>query len=148
MGIRWHEVRQTDSRADPTIEDHARQWYAARHGPWWWPTDRPVSTSTVRVVEGSVGGRESIVARGRPRHQDRAIVVPVIHTVPIADGSVARYVQLAHHRRVEGRSQAQVLLDSRRQDKLDPHGLRRLVASINADGERQTPRARAPAARS
>ena len=48
-----------------------------------------------------------------------------------ADGSVVRYVQLAHNRRVEGTPQAQVLLNLGREDKLDPDGLRRLVASIN-----------------
>ncbi len=48
-----------------------------------------------------------------------------------ADGSVVRYVQLAHNRRVEGTTQAQVLLNLGRQDRLDPDGLRRLVASIN-----------------
>ena len=47
------------------------------------------------------------------------------------DGSVVRYMQLAHNRRVEGVTQAQVLLDLGREDKLDPDGLRRLVASIN-----------------
>jgi len=48
-----------------------------------------------------------------------------------ADGSVVRYVQLAHNRRVKGTTQAQVLLNLGRQDRLDPDGLRRLVASIN-----------------
>ncbi len=48
-----------------------------------------------------------------------------------ADGSVVRYVQLAHNRRVDGTTQAQVLLNLGREDKLDPDGLRRLVASIN-----------------
>ena len=48
-----------------------------------------------------------------------------------ADGGVVRYVQLAHNRRVEGVTQAQVLLNLGREDKLDPDGLRRLVASIN-----------------
>ena len=48
-----------------------------------------------------------------------------------ADGSVVRYVQLAHNRRVDGTTQAQVLLNLGREDKLDPEGLRRLVASIN-----------------
>ncbi len=48
-----------------------------------------------------------------------------------ADGSVVRYVQLAHNHRVEGSTQAQVLLNLGREDKLDPDGLRRLVASIN-----------------
>jgi hypothetical protein len=47
------------------------------------------------------------------------------------DGSVVRYVQLAHNRRVEGVTQAQVLLNLGREDRLDPDGLRRLVASIN-----------------
>jgi hypothetical protein len=48
-----------------------------------------------------------------------------------ADGSTVRYVQLAHNRRVEGVTQAQVLLNPGREDRLDPDGLRRLVASIN-----------------
>ena len=48
-----------------------------------------------------------------------------------ADGSTVRYVQLAHNRRVEGVTQAQVLLNLGREDRLDPDGLRRLVASIN-----------------
>ncbi len=48
-----------------------------------------------------------------------------------ADGSVVRYVQLAHNRRIEGLTQAQVLLNLGREDKLDPDGLRRLVASIS-----------------
>jgi hypothetical protein len=48
-----------------------------------------------------------------------------------ADGSVVRYVQLAHNRRVEGVTQAQVLLSLGGEDKLDPDGLRRLVASVN-----------------
>ncbi len=43
------------------------------------------------------------------------------------DGSVVRYVQLAHNRRVEGVTQAQVLLNLGREDKLDPDGLRRLA---------------------
>jgi hypothetical protein len=46
------------------------------------------------------------------------------------DGSVVRYVQLAHNRRVEGVTQAQVLLTLGREDQLDRDGLRRLVASI------------------
>ncbi len=44
---------------------------------------------------------------------------------------MVRYVQLAHNRRVEGTTQAQVLLNLGREDKLDPDSLRRLVASIN-----------------
>jgi transposase len=47
------------------------------------------------------------------------------------DGSVVRYVQLAHNRRVDGVTQAQVLLNLGREDQLDREGLRRLVASIN-----------------
>lgn len=47
------------------------------------------------------------------------------------DGSVVRYVQLAHNRRVDGVTQAQVLLNLGREDQLDRDGLRRLVASIN-----------------
>ncbi len=47
------------------------------------------------------------------------------------DGSVVRYVQLAHNRRVGGSTQAQVLLNLGREDQLDPDGLHRLVASIN-----------------
>ena len=47
------------------------------------------------------------------------------------DGSVVRYLQLAHNRRVEGVTQAEVLLNLGREDKLDRDGLVRLVASIN-----------------
>jgi transposase len=47
------------------------------------------------------------------------------------DGSVIRYAQLAHNRRVDGVTQAQVLLNLGREDQLDRDGLRRLVASIN-----------------
>jgi transposase len=47
------------------------------------------------------------------------------------DGSVVRYVQLAHNRRVDGVTQAQVLLNLGREDQLDRDGLRRLVASID-----------------
>ena len=47
------------------------------------------------------------------------------------DGSVIRYVQVAHNRRVEGVTQAEVLLNLGREDRLDAEGLRRLVASIN-----------------
>jgi transposase len=48
-----------------------------------------------------------------------------------ADGSVVRYVQLAHNRRVDGVTQAEVLVNLGREDSLDREGLRRLVASIN-----------------
>jgi len=47
------------------------------------------------------------------------------------DGSVIRYAQLAHNRRVDGVTQAHVLLNLGREDQLDRDGLRRLVASIN-----------------
>ncbi len=47
------------------------------------------------------------------------------------DGSVVRYVQLARNRRVDGVTQAEVLLNLGREDLLDPDGLRRLVRSIN-----------------
>jgi hypothetical protein len=47
------------------------------------------------------------------------------------DGSVVRYVQLAHNRRVEGVTQAEVLVNLGREDRLDAGGLRRLVGPIN-----------------
>jgi hypothetical protein len=47
------------------------------------------------------------------------------------DGSVVRYVQLAHNHRVEGVTQAEVLVNLGREDRLDPDGLKRLVGSIN-----------------
>jgi hypothetical protein len=47
------------------------------------------------------------------------------------DVTVVRYVQLAHNRRVDGVTQAEVLLNLGREDLLDPDGLRRLVRSIN-----------------
>ncbi|MDH6711098.1 hypothetical protein P3T27_007850 [Kitasatospora sp. MAA19] len=47
------------------------------------------------------------------------------------DGSVVRYVQLATNRRVGGTTQADVLLNLGREDKLDLDSLRRLVASLN-----------------
>jgi transposase len=52
------------------------------------------------------------------------------------DGSVVRYVQLAHNRRVGGVTQAEVLLNLGREDELDVEGLRRLARSISryADG--------------
>ncbi|HUY59703.1 MAG TPA: IS1634 family transposase [Solirubrobacteraceae bacterium] len=46
------------------------------------------------------------------------------------DGSVARYVQLAHNRRVGGVTQAEVLVNLGREEELDLDGLRRLAASI------------------
>src|SRR4051794_35327459 len=47
------------------------------------------------------------------------------------DGSVVRYLALAHNHRVVASTQAQVLLNLGREDRLDPDGLRRLVRSIN-----------------
>jgi hypothetical protein len=47
------------------------------------------------------------------------------------DGTLVRYLALAHNRRVDGATQAQVLLNLGREDRLDPAGLRRLVRSIN-----------------
>ena len=49
------------------------------------------------------------------------------------DGTVVRYVQLAHNHRVDGVTQAQVLLNLGREDQLDRDGLARLVTSINRD---------------
>src|SRR3954453_17971639 len=53
------------------------------------------------------------------------------------DGSLARYVQLAHNRRVGGVTQAEVMLNLGREDQLDFEGLRRLAASITrfTDGD-------------
>jgi Transposase DDE domain len=53
------------------------------------------------------------------------------------DGSLARYVQLAHNRRVSGVTQAEVLVNLGREDQLDLDGLRRLAASITrfTDGD-------------
>jgi hypothetical protein len=47
------------------------------------------------------------------------------------DGSTVRYVQLAHNHRVDGGTQAEVLVNFGREDLLDVAGLRRLVSSIN-----------------
>ncbi|MGH2886615.1 MAG: IS1634 family transposase, partial [Solirubrobacteraceae bacterium] len=46
------------------------------------------------------------------------------------EGSPVRYVQVAHNRRVEGVTRAEVLLNLGREDQLDLDGLRRLAASI------------------
>jgi len=46
------------------------------------------------------------------------------------DGSVVRYVALAHNRREGERTKAEVLLNLGREDRLDVDGLRRLVGSI------------------
>ena len=47
------------------------------------------------------------------------------------DGSVVRYLALAHNQRVGATTQAKVLLNLGREDRLDRDGLRRLVRSIN-----------------
>jgi transposase len=48
-----------------------------------------------------------------------------------ADGSVVRYVALAHNRRVEGQTKPDVLMNLGRVEQVDVDGLRRLAASIN-----------------
>ena len=48
-----------------------------------------------------------------------------------ADGSVVRYVALAHNERVDGQTRARVLVNLGREDTLDTDGLRRLVSSIS-----------------
>ncbi|MGH3947590.1 MAG: IS1634 family transposase [Pseudonocardiaceae bacterium] len=48
-----------------------------------------------------------------------------------ADGSVVRYVALAHNRRVDGRIRPDVLMNLGRVDQVDVVGLRRLAASIS-----------------
>jgi hypothetical protein len=57
------------------------------------------------------------------------------------DGSVVRYVQLAHNRRKGASTQAEVLVSLGREDRLDVEGLRRLVGSIGRylDGTRGLP---------
>ncbi len=54
------------------------------------------------------------------------------------DGSVVRYVQLAHNRRKGDSTQAEVLVNFGREDQLDLAGLRRLVGSVGRylDGTR------------
>jgi len=46
------------------------------------------------------------------------------------DGSLVRYLQLAHNRREGGVTRAEVLLNLGREDELDVEGLRRLARSI------------------
>ena len=46
------------------------------------------------------------------------------------DGSVVGYLQLSHNRRVEGSTQAEVLLNLGPEDQLDVEGLRQLARSI------------------
>ena len=47
------------------------------------------------------------------------------------DGSKVRYLALAHNEKVDGVSQAKILLNLGREDQLDPEGLRRLVSSLS-----------------
>ncbi len=47
------------------------------------------------------------------------------------DGSLVRYLQLAHNRREGGLTRAEVLLNLGREDQLDIEGLRRLARSIS-----------------
>jgi hypothetical protein len=47
-----------------------------------------------------------------------------------ADGSVVRYVALAHNRRVDGQTKPDVLMTLGRVDQVDVDGLRRLATSI------------------
>jgi hypothetical protein len=53
------------------------------------------------------------------------------------DGSVVGYLGLAHNRRVDGVTRAEVLLNLGREDELDVEALRRLAASITrfTDGD-------------
>ena len=48
-----------------------------------------------------------------------------------ADGSVVRYVALAHNERTGGQTRARVLLNLGREDGLDTDGLRRLVSPVS-----------------
>ena len=59
------------------------------------------------------------------------------------DGSVVRYLQLAHNHRKGTSTQAEVLVSLGREDQLDVEGLRRLVGSIGRylDGTRGLPAA-------
>ncbi|MCA1698363.1 MAG: IS1634 family transposase [Actinobacteria bacterium] len=57
------------------------------------------------------------------------------------DGSVVRYLQLAHNRRVGKTTQAEVLLNLGREDELDVEGLRRLARSISRYTDGATPAA-------
>src|SRR6266496_6134507 len=63
-----------------------------------------------------------------------------------ADGTLVRYVALAHNRRVDGKAKPDVLMNLGRVDRLDTDGLLRLAASIRkhfGDGGGLTDRAEA-----
>ena len=53
------------------------------------------------------------------------------------DGSLVRYLQLAHNRREGGVTRAEVLLNLGREDELDVEGLRRLARSIRRYTDRR-----------
>jgi transposase len=55
------------------------------------------------------------------------------------DGSAVGYLQLAHNRRVDGVTRAEVLLNLGREDELDVEGLRRLARSITRYSEGSDP---------
>src|SRR5215470_9066196 len=55
------------------------------------------------------------------------------------DGSVVRYVQLAHNHRVNGRAQAEVVANLGREDQIDLGALRGLVTSIGRYLDRKQP---------
>ncbi|MEU2990760.1 hypothetical protein ABZ772_10115 [Streptomyces griseoincarnatus] len=61
-------------------------------------------------------------------------------------GTTVRYIQLAHNRRVNGTTQAEVVHNFGREDQLDTDGLRRLVTSINRNLGEDGADATAPAA--
>ncbi len=60
------------------------------------------------------------------------------------NGSVVRYLALAHNQRVGAATKANALLNLGREDRLDPDGLRRLVRSITATLASRTPMVRMP----
>jgi hypothetical protein len=64
------------------------------------------------------------------------------------DGSLVRYVALAHNRREGEQTKAEVLLNLGREDRLDVDGLRRLVGSISRYLGDPEPQATVPAATS
>jgi hypothetical protein len=88
----------------------------------------------VGVLEPSkcVGTRLAVSALILPRDCGRLVGMYLRTTQRLnKDGSVVRYLQLAHNRRVECVTQAEVLLGLGREDSLDRDGLARLVDSIN-----------------
>jgi hypothetical protein len=55
------------------------------------------------------------------------------------DGSVVRYLALAHNQRVGTATKAHVLLNLGREDRLDPDGLRRRSVRSTATSANPTP---------